>query len=86
MKDKDVLKITEIVELQIKRFYLPIKLKKECPRCGKSSESDLSMEYLSYPTVNGKESIPFYCDACDSWFAADATLRISIEVGDTKQI
>ena len=82
----EILKVSENVELDIKRFYLPIKIERECPRCGAEGISDLSRDYLSYPTVNGRECIPFYCDSCNDWFGVDAVLRISLELGDTKLV
>jgi len=70
-------------EIDVKRFYLPIVIKRKCPNCGNECEFDLDSDYLSYPTVNKKERITFYCDECDINFEVDSIIRINLEV-DTK--
>lgn len=77
------LEIKDKVELSIKRFYLPIKIERSCPGCNNECEVDLNDNYLSYPTVNQKEQICFYCNECDQEFGVDAILKISIQA-DTK--
>ena len=66
----------EPFELEIKKYN--IQIQKECPHCGHSCERDLGSDYLSYPTVNQKESTYFYCDNCGGEFEIDIILKISI--------
>lgn len=48
-----------------KRTHLPFKFSKTCPKCGRLIEIDLSdgSNYLSYPTLPGKNKVYFYCGA-----------------------
>jgi len=73
------LEITKEFDLEVKRFYLPIQIERNCPKCGTKCEHDLSQDYLSYPTVNKKESIYFYCNECEHEFEIDVKLKISLE-------
>ena len=77
---KKTVKVEGSVELQIKRFYLPIDLKVNCPHCGVDMVIELdSADYLSYPIVNGKEEIAGCCDHCDNEYEIDVTLKIEVE-------
>ena len=46
--------------VDVKRFYLPIRLFAVCPTCGAEVERDLDGDYLSYPDFNKPEDICFY--------------------------
>ena len=74
------MKITEEFSISVKRFYLPITLIRKCPNCGYSCKKDLRIDYLSYPTINKKEHIYFYCNDCGHEFNINATLKISLEI------
>jgi len=69
-------------EISDKRFYLPIKIEKECPNCKNKCVADLNSNYLSYPNVNEKEQQYFYCDKCEQEFEIDIILRIGLDIGD----
>lgn len=75
------IKIKSEFELEVKRFYLPVKIERDCPDCGTKCVLDLDSNYLSYPTVNKKEQGHCYCDVCDTEFEFDLTLKISLEAG-----
>jgi hypothetical protein len=51
-----------------KRCYLPFLLETTCPTCGEAVSSNLTEDYLNYPTLNEFNKIPFYCEKDDkSW-------------------
>lgn len=55
-----------VIETDEKRFYMPgVKIYSNCPDCGKERVHDLSSDYLSYPSFNTIEPVPFYCGDCD---------------------
>ena len=70
------------MELDIKRFYLPIKFNKKCPNCGSKIEFNLSEDYISYPVVGESESLYGYCDNCEGEFNVDVKLNVSLSVND----
>jgi len=76
------IEIEEEFDLNIKRFYLPFKIEKECPNCKTKCIVDLNMNYLSYPTVNVKKQQYFYCENCEQEFEVDIILKISLDIGD----
>jgi len=73
------LEIKDKVQLSVKRFYLPVKIERNCPSCNNKCKVDLDSNYLSYPTVNQKEQIYFCCNECDQEFEIDTILKISIQ-------
>ena len=74
------IKITEQVESKIKRFYLPLVIKTECPKCKANNNIDLDSDYLSYPTTNKREEIDVYCFTCEHEYTKSLTLKISVEI------
>ena len=74
------IKVTEIVELDIKRFYLPLKINVICHNCGNPSEIDLDKDYISYPTINDTITIGAMCIDCGECFELDAILNISLKI------
>lgn len=80
------IEIKEEFELNIKRFYLPIIIKRKCPNCNNECEEDLGYSYLSYPTVNKKERLHFYCPECDCEFEIDRILKISLQLDEKVRI
>jgi len=78
------IEINEEFDIEMKRFYLPISIKRECSKCGNICEHDLSINYLSYPTINKNNELYFYCDNCDNEFTINSVLRISLDVEDEK--
>jgi hypothetical protein len=73
-------------EVQVKRFYLPIKVDVQCPECKIVNTKDFEMDYLSYPTVNDEESVYMCCDECDVEFEFSVTLRLSLDVDKTTKM
>jgi len=75
--------LTEIplegVDINVKRFSLPVILKSTCPICSEELENDLNDNYLSYPTTGINEHIHFYCDECDHEHTRDLILKMSLE-------
>lgn len=80
MKKSEIIKVQGNIELGIKRFYIPVKIKKQCPECGNNCDVDLDENYLSYPEINGKESVYFYCTNCKCEFKTYVILQLSLEV------
>lgn len=74
---------TDIID--VKRFYLPIKLNFKCPHCGSDINHDFNSDYLSYPQLNTKSSIGIWCRECDKESEFDMTLEVGIKV-NTKKI
>lgn len=70
-------------EINVKRFYLPVKVEVECPECKKKNENDFECDYLSYPVTNKKEPVYICCGHCDQEYEFDVTLGLSLDV-DTK--
>jgi len=70
-------------EINVKRFYLPVKVDVECPHCGEKHVRDFSVNYLSYPKINKRNHVYVYCESCDGEFEFDATLKVSLEVDTT---
>lgn len=67
-------------EIEVKRFYLPVKFDIQCPHCGAINPIDLESQYLSYPTVNKKESEYRECDHCDKEFEFDIKVEVGVEI------
>ncbi len=51
----------EPFKVEVKRFYVPVKITAECPECGKEVTKDCESDYLSHPTFNAVEQVHFYC-------------------------
>lgn len=71
-------------EIEVKRFYIPIKVEIPCAHCGAKLEKDFGQEYLSYPVLNTPEEVGIYCEECEEESAFDVTLRLSLEVDKEK--
>ena len=69
-------KCTQVVE--VKRFYLPgIVCSDICKKCNSEVKTDLSVCYLSYPTISAA-NVHFYCENCNNdWFCA-AEMEVSL--------
>lgn len=65
--------------IEVKRLYLPFALIEDCPHCGEEVEKDLEDQYLSYPVLNGKETIYFYCEGCNEDFQRCIILDVTIK-------
>ncbi len=77
------IKLNDKFEIEVKRFYVPLKITVNCPHCNEEKKIDLRDDYLSYPTLNEPEAIYQYCEHCENEFEFDATIRMSVDV-DTK--
>ena len=77
--------IKEKIEINIKRFYLPLVIKDKCPNCDGDITYDLGEQYLSYPILNEPETIGICCEACDLEFEKTVTLSLSIDIGDLEE-
>lgn len=82
--------IEEKFTLEVKRFYIPFSIKKQCPKCKANIKKEFGEgtgNYLSYPKVNEKISEYLYCDSYDSEFEVDLLLTIGVSVeGDLRDI
>lgn len=72
--------VTGEFEVGVKRFYLPIEIKRNCPSCNTRLTCDLEKNYLFEPSINKKETITFFCDECDDHYHADAVLKVELHV------
>ena len=79
-----VIHVKENVEIDIRRFRLPVVIKSKCPRCSKIVELDLEDQYLSYPKVGRNEEFLYHeCDdGEDSEWPVPVRLEITISVLD----
>ena len=77
--------IKEDLEINVKRFYLPLVIKDKCPNCDGDIAYDLEEQYLSYPRLNTPEKIGIWCEACDLEFSKTVTLRLSVDIGDLEE-
>ena len=76
-------KIEGKFSLEIKRFYLPVIIKRRCPECGSMVENDLEqVDYLNYPWVNTVDTMYFYCGECGCGFEKEFILTIGLEVDE----
>lgn len=78
---------TDSVQLD-KRTYLPFKFSRTCPKCGGLIEIDLSdgSNYLSYPTLPGKNKVYFYCGADLGEKDCDFEEKVEVEFEITARI
>lgn len=74
--------VTGEFEVGVKRFYLPIQLKRNCPRCDAELTCDLQKDYLFEPSINKEQTIYCYCENCDESFVTNAILKVQLEVGE----
>lgn len=75
------IEIKDIFESDVKRFYLPITIEKECPYCKAKCIMDLNELYLDYPVFNSSDVLQFCCDECDREFEVDMKLTIGLQIG-----
>lgn len=83
MVDFEIFNDDQEIELD-KRFYAPVRIKSECPKCGETVIKDLSDNYLSYPTTN--EPFAYHMDHHNEeleedheWKIGPVVLRIYLE-------
>lgn len=69
-----VIKYRAPMELNAK--YVPLPLEMDCPVCGKTIEA----YDIDYPTVNGINKIPFYCEHDDTDFEDEEDFEHEAEV------
>lgn len=74
------IQVTEEFETGVKRFYLPIEVKRNCPTCSTELTCDLKEDYLFEPSINKKETITFFCEKCDDHYITDAVLKVELHV------
>jgi len=67
--------------IEVKRFYIPVNIKINCPDCGEVIEF-LKDDYLSYPILNDKLEIYGCCRNCDNEYNMPIILRMGIEYDD----
>lgn len=67
------------IPVDIKRFYLPLTISDECPKCGVTVENNCQIKCLSYPTLNTPLRETFRCEDCDEewmgWIQLDLTVK-----------
>ncbi|MDM8565105.1 hypothetical protein QUF74_05575 [Candidatus Halobeggiatoa sp. HSG11] len=64
-------------ELNIKRFYLPLKHDSQCPKCSTTNTHDFAFEPLHYPELNNEISIVICCENCNN----DYEFKLLLELG-----
>lgn len=69
-------------EIEVKRFYLPLVVSIDCPRCKSVNEVDFNNEYLSFPVTNKNNAVYVCCNNCDNEYEFDVNLSIEIEVNN----
>jgi len=69
-------------EIDVKRFYIPgVTVRAECPECGAVHESDLGVDYLSYPELGKPEPVYFICeDGEDHYVEFDVEVIIGLTI------
>jgi len=70
-------------EIEVKRFYLPVKIEANCPECGEHVVYDLNDNYLSYPDANVPFGHTMYCE-CEHEWEVPVILRVTMEAGEWK--
>ena len=67
------------IPVDIKRFYLPLTISDECPKCGVTVENNCQIKCLSYPTLNTPLRETFRCEDCDEewpgWIQLDLNVK-----------
>ena len=67
-------------EIACKRLYLSgVKATSNCPKCGQKTVLDLGKDYLSYPMMNAKTALHFYCNECNTEWDESATLSVTLK-------
>ena len=54
----------EDIEIDCKRFRIPIVFNTACPKCGTPHIHDFRNRYLSYPCI-GENDVDMYCKVCE---------------------
>lgn len=69
-----------------KRFYYPVKVHSECPKCGVPVVNDGSKLYLSYPITNTVQRLGFYheCEDGDAEWSCNVVLRVTLEMHENQ--
>ena len=65
-------------QLDVKRCYVPFTVSKDCPKCGQKCIGCGPDDYLSYPVINGREKVNFYCNECDWEESAEIIIRFDV--------
>jgi hypothetical protein len=66
----------EIFEISVKRFYLPVDIISNCPEC---KEETLWDNYLSYPELNERHEIGFWCRTCEYEWSEFVGLTLKVK-------
>lgn len=73
-------------EVSVKRFYLPAKVRVDCPGCGHVCEVDLnSDQYLSHQMMNSPEEVYMYCDCCEEEWYVMIVLSLSVKLATSNK-
>ena len=54
-----IVQLDQVIETDVKRFYVPFEVYDKCPECGEEAEG--VGDYLSHPLVNAPQTLYFYC-------------------------
>jgi len=79
----------EEFEIEVKRFYFPVKINWKCPN-GHINVRDFEEDYISYPLVNKEMNFDFYCQECDEEgiedpvYETNLKIKINIEITQPK--
>lgn len=65
-------------DINVKRFYLPVVLEVQCPKCGSNATRDFGDEYLSYPFLNTEMNEYIICDECEHEFSLLIELKMFV--------
>ncbi len=68
-------------KLDVKRFHLPgVVISSLCPRCSAEVSDDLTLNHLTYPTVNQVFEHHMCCGICDNEWKLRLILKVSLEL------
>lgn len=83
MSDKIEVEIGDgVFPLEVKRCYLPVKVTQNCPECGREVVLDLSVHYLSYPSLGVSEGTGMWCNGCNHEWKLYIKLGLTVEVSE----
>jgi len=67
-------------ELNIKRFYLPLKHDSKCPQCGTTNTHNFAFNYLHYPELNDEIPVVICCNNCNNEYEFKVLVELSVTI------
>ena len=75
------IQVKESFQLDIKRFYAPIKFECKCI-CGSELVFDANDKSLACPSIGEKENMVSWCETCDEFMSIDVVINMSVDVNE----